>query len=171
MPLPPHRVRVIVVRHGPAETRDPRRWPDDAQRPLSTKGLQQTKRVARHLGRMCGPVAHLASRPALPARRTAELIGEAVAPPRRVELWPELQSDRSASPIFARLARTVRSNQQTILVGHEPTLAEFVGIALTGEGVAITHLSKGGAAALEFPSAMRPGAARLLWLLTRKQLA
>jgi phosphohistidine phosphatase SixA len=171
MPDTTHHVRVLVVRHGPAETRDPRRWPNDALRPLSAKGLVQTRRVARRLGRMCGTVAHVASSSAVRARRTAELVGAALEPPRRVELWPELESDRSASPIFARLTRTVRSNQQMILVGHEPTLAEFVGIALTGEGVAITHLSKGGAAALEFPSTVRPGAARLLWLLTRKQLA
>ena len=58
-----------------------------------------------------------------------------------------------------------------MIVGHEPTLAEFVGLALTGEGVSVIRLTKGGAACLEFPSAVRPGSGRLLWLLTRKQLA
>ncbi|HYB77229.1 MAG TPA: hypothetical protein VEE83_00915, partial [Thermoplasmata archaeon] len=58
-----------------------------------------------------------------------------------------------------------------VIVGHEPTLAEFVGEALTGEGLSVVHLTKGGAVCLEFTNSVRPGAGRLVWLLTRKQLA
>jgi phosphohistidine phosphatase SixA len=75
-----------------------------------------------------------------------------------------------ALPIFTRLRRTVEADRTVVIVGHEPTLGEFVGMALTGEGVSFARLTKGGAACLEFPRSLRPGSARLLWLLTRKQL-
>jgi phosphohistidine phosphatase len=162
--------RVVAVRHGPAEVRDPARWPDDGLRPLSRKGTQQTRKVAAGLARLLEPVVVVASSPALRARRTADLLGQALDPPRRPAIWPELDVGTLAAPILTRLRRETGPNRTVVIVGHEPTLAEFVGLALTGEGVAVVRLTKGGAACLEFPSAVRPGAARLLWLLTRKQL-
>lgn len=162
--------RVVVLRHGPSEVRDPARWPNDALRPLSRKGSQQTRRVARGLARLVGSVSHIASSPAVRARQTAEILGRAVRPRRRPELWPELDTGALAAPILGRLPRVTGANRTVVIVGHEPTLAEFVGLALTGEGASFARLTKGGAACLEFPRAVRPGSARLLWLLTRKQL-
>jgi phosphohistidine phosphatase len=164
-------VHVILVRHGPAEDRDPSRWPDDRQRPLSAKGLEQTRRVAGSLAGLLDGVACLASGPALRSERTAELVGRALRPPRRVALWPELDLGRPALPILARVRRELSVHKTAVLVGHDPTLAELVGLALTGEGAAVARLTKAGAAALEFPASVRPGSGRLLWLLTRKQLA
>jgi phosphohistidine phosphatase len=164
-------VHVILVRHGPAEDRDPSRWPDDRLRPLSTKGLQQTRRVAEGLAGLVDGVSCLASGPAVRSERTAEVLGRALRPPRRVELWPELDLDRPALPILARVRRELSVHETAVLVGHDPTLGELVGLALTGEGASVARLTKGGAAALEFPAAVRPGSGRLLWLLTRKQLA
>ncbi|MGI0129898.1 MAG: SixA phosphatase family protein [Thermoplasmata archaeon] len=166
-----HPARVVVLRHGPAETRDPARWPDDGERPLSRKGTQQTRRVAAGLARLLSGVSCVATGPALRARRTAEIVGRAVSPPRRPELWRELDGGRPVAEIFPRLRRATGAHRTVVLVGHEPSCAEFLGVALTGEEVAFTRLTKGGAACLEFPRAVRPGSARLLWLLTRRQLA
>jgi phosphohistidine phosphatase len=171
MPDGPSRVQVVVVRHGPAEDRDPVRWPNDRLRPLSSKGTQQTRRVAKGLVRLLDGVARVASGPAVRARRTAELVGGALSPPRAVDLWPELDLDEDAAPILNRVRRELRVRQTAVLVGHDPVLAELIGLAVTGEGAAVARLTKGGAAALEFPASVRPGSARLLWLLTRKQLA
>jgi phosphohistidine phosphatase len=163
--------RVVVVRHGPAELRDPRRWADDGLRPLTRKGVAQTQRMAAGLATLVGPVTCLASSPAARARRTAELLAAALPRSPRPTLWPELDAGALAGPIFARLRGAVGPDATVVIVGHEPTLAEFVGLALTGDGVPIVRLTKGGAACLEFPRTVRPAAARLRWLLTRKQLA
>jgi phosphohistidine phosphatase len=171
MPDPSRGIHVVVLRHGPAEVRDPARWPDDGLRPLSTKGAQQTRRLARGLARLLGPVSCLATSPATRARQTAEILGRTLDPPRRATPWRELDAGTLAAPILLRLRREARSRREVVIVGHEPTLAEFVGLSLTGEGVSVVRLTKGGAACLEFPRAVRPGSARLLWLLTRKQLA
>jgi phosphohistidine phosphatase SixA len=171
MPDGPSRVEVILVRHGPAEDRDPVRWPNDRLRPLSAKGTQQTRKVAKGLVDLLDGVAQVASGPAVRAHRTAELVASALDPPREVELWPELDLDSPAEPILSRVRRELKVHQTAVLVGHDPVLAEVIGLAITGEGTPVARLTKGGAAALEFPASVRPGSARLLWLLTRKQLA
>jgi phosphohistidine phosphatase len=171
MSEPTRPARVVVLRHGPAETRDPARWPDDALRPLSAKGTQQTRKLAVGLARLLRPVSCVATSPALRARRTAELVGRALDPPRRPETWPELDVGGLATGILPRLRREAGPDRTVVLVGHEPMLAQFVGISLTGEAIALARLTKGGAACLEFPRSLRPGSGRLLWLVTRKQLA
>jgi phosphohistidine phosphatase len=171
MPDGPSRVCLVLLRHGPAESRNAVRWPNDRMRPLSPKGARQTRKVADGLVGMLDGVARLASGPAVRARRTAEIVGAALQPPREVDLWPELDLDRPASPILARVRRELRVRQTAVLVGHDPVLSELIGVALTGESAAVARLTKGGAAALEFPASVRPGSGRLLWLLTRKQLA
>ncbi len=170
MKEPSRAPRVVVFRHGPAEVRDPARWPDDGLRPLSRKSTEQTRAVATGLARLLGPVSCLASGPAVRVRRTADILGRALAPPRRPVVWPELDAGDARCPDPDRVRRQTERDRTVVIVGHEPTLAEFVGLALTGDGVAVVRLTKGGAACLEFPSAVRPGAARPLWLLTRKQL-
>jgi phosphohistidine phosphatase len=166
----PRKLRVTLVRHGPAEDRDPVRWPDDDRRPLSVKGQSQTRRAAKGLARVAIPVRRLASSEAERALATARLVQASLAPTPRLETWPELAPGGLPEPIFERLQRIPPSGG-VLLVGHEPTLAEFVGMAIAGDGISSVHFTKGGAACLEFPDGVRPGAGRLVWLLTRKQLA
>jgi phosphohistidine phosphatase len=164
-------VRVVVVRHGPAEERDPVRWPNDARRPLTNKGRAQTRRAARGIAHVAQPDARVVSSAAERAVATAELVRSELEKPPKLETWPELAPGNLPAPIFDRLRRSARPGQEVVLVGHEPTLAEFIGLALIGDDVSVVHLTKGGAACLEFPASLKPGSARLVWLLTRKQLA
>jgi hypothetical protein len=39
-------MKIILFRHGPAESRDPERWPDDAERPLTPRGEKRTRLAA-----------------------------------------------------------------------------------------------------------------------------
>lgn len=104
------------------------------------------------------------------ATKTAEIVAGALNSVPRLETWPELAPGNLPDPIFERLRRSTKRGEEVVLVGHEPTLAEFVGMALVGDGVSVVHLTRGGAACLEFPGGIRPGAGRLRWLFTRKQL-
>lgn len=164
-------VRVVLVRHGPAEDRDPVRWPDDSRRPLTDKGKDQTRRAARGLARVVPKVGRLVSSAADRAIATARMVRGELPDHPRLETWPELGPGNLPNPLFDRLRRSAHPGDELVLVGHEPTLAEFVGMALVGDGVSVVRLTRGGAACLEFPGGVRPGAGRLRWLFTRKQLA
>jgi len=168
---PRKNVRVVVVRHGPAEPRNPARWPNDDRRPLTSKGRSQTRRAARGLARIVSPADRLVTSGADRAAKTAEIVAGELPSAPALETWPELAPGNLPDPIFARLRRSTRPGQEVVLVGHEPTLAEFVGMALIGDGISVVRLTRGGAACLDFPGGVKPGAGRLVWLFTRKQLA
>jgi phosphohistidine phosphatase SixA len=167
----PRNVRVVVLRHGPAEIRNPAVWPDDDRRPLTRKGVSQTRKAVKGLVRLTSPVDRIATSAATRALATAELVRRTLGDATRMEKWEELGAGRLPGPLFDRLRRSVRSGQEIVLVGHDPTLEEFVGLALAGDEVPLVRLGKGGAACLEFPASVGPGAGRLVWLLTRKQLS
>lgn len=159
------------MRHGPAEARDPARWPNDDRRPLTAKGRSQTRRAAKGLARIVSPADRLVSSEADRAAATATIVADHLPRPPKLETWAELAPGNLPDPIFDRLRRSVRPGQEVVLVGHEPTLAEFVGMALVGDGISVVRLTRGGAACLDFPGGVKPGAGRLVWLFTRKQLA
>ncbi len=140
-------------------------------RPLTRKGEQETRKAAKGLAHVVGRADHVASSSADRAMRTALLIQRELEEAPSPETWEELAPGNLPTPIFDRIRRAARPKETVVLVGHEPTLAEFVGEALTGEGLSVVHLTKGGAVCLEFTNSVRPGAGRLVWCLTRKQLA
>jgi phosphohistidine phosphatase len=163
-------MEIILFRHGPAAERDPHRWPDDAERPLTKEGIRETHEAARGLARLVDSVARVISSPALRARDTARAVHEALEVAAPVAFWDELAPERSAAEALSRLRESADADP-SVLVGHEPVLSELVGLALSGDAVSAVHLSKAGAARLSFPGPVVPAGGRLDWLLTRKQLA
>lgn len=164
-------IQLFLFRHGPAESRDPIKWPDDDARPLSADGVRQTRRAARGLAHLDLGIAQVISSPAHRARLTAEIVREALGDQRALEIWPELAPERASAPALARANRIGKRADRVVLVGHEPMMSELVGLALTGEALSFVHFARAGAAALEFPRSVAPGAGELSWLLTRRQLA
>ena len=114
----------------------------------------------------------IVSSPARRTHQTAKLFAAAFDAPPRIELWADLGPGAPSGPILEHLRRTVRApHAEVLLVGHQPGLEQLIGLALTGDSVPLSRFSKAGAAALEFSRAIRPGAARLEWLVTRSQLS
>lgn len=163
-------MEVFLVRHGPAETRDPVRWPDDEDRPLSREGIDQTRKAGRGFARLDLPVARIIASPAIRAKRTAELFRDALEFDRPIETWNELSPETSASAVLKHIADDARRSEGMVLFGHEPTLSEVIGLAMTGEAVSLVHFARAGAAALLFQKSVAPGTGQLDWLLTRRQL-
>lgn len=162
-------VEIIFVRHGPAADRDPSRWPEDQRRPLTPEGVRSTRRAAKGLATLRPAIDTVVTSPAARAYATAEIFREALKVEAELESWEELEPDGEAGPILERLQRLSR-RRGVLLVGHEPTLGELLGLSVTGDSVPIARFSKAGAAQVTFPQEPRPGAAGIDWVLTRKQL-
>lgn len=158
------------MRHGPAAERDPHRWANDDERPLTAEGSRAMKQAARGFAGLIDPPDRILSSPAARARRTAEILHDQLEDPPEIEYLEELAPGASAPAVLAQVHDGARPRSRWILVGHEPTLGELVGLAVIGEAVSPLRLTKGGAVELEFSRDMVPGGARLNWLLTRKQL-
>jgi phosphohistidine phosphatase len=163
-------MRLVVVRHGPAESRDPSRWPNDDRRPLSRQGREETREAAEGIARLEKGVRTIVTSPATRARSTATILREALGSKPVPAEWKELEPGAPASGVLQRLALHHTPRETVVVIGHEPQLGELVGLALTGDGVSVTRLARAGAAALTFPKAVRPGAATLDWRLDRGAL-
>jgi phosphohistidine phosphatase len=170
---PPAAVRswmdVVIVRHGPAADKDPVRWPDDRRRPLSPGGIRATRRAAKGLARLRPAVDKIVSSPATRAYATAVILQKVLQVDSDIETWEELEPEGTPGPILERLQHLSR-RRGVVLVGHEPTLGELLGLSVTGESVPIARFSKAGAAQVRFPREARAGAGEIDWVLTRKQL-
>jgi phosphohistidine phosphatase len=160
---------LYLVRHGIAFDQDPSRWPDDSQRPLTPKGEKRMAATARGLRRLVGSVDVVLSSPWPRAWVTAEILHAKAG-------WPTPQSSEaleSGRPVTEVLqALQPHAGARSVaLVGHEPSLHELASYLLTAElGHARLVLKKGGIARLQSDDGLRPGAARLVWLLAPKIL-
>lgn len=156
---------LFLVRHAIAYDRDPSRWPDDSDRPLTERGVRRFQRVARRLRALAPRVDASLTSPLCRARQTAGLLEEAAdwpSPSILEALAPECSPAEMLEALMGHAgARAVA------LVGHAPNLDGFASFLLTGsEATPVLELKKGGVARLQFPNDVRPGGARLRWLLT-----
>jgi phosphohistidine phosphatase len=151
-------VELYLVRH--ADAGDPMAWTgDDAERPLSSKGRRQAKRLGSLLaGIKLRPDVILTS-PKLRAADTAKIVGKAVSVKPR-------KDDRLGSSVelgdLAGLLAGNREARRVVLVGHDP---DFSTLASSLTGAAI-ELKKGALARIDLGDAgAKPGAGALRWLV------
>ena len=159
---------LYLIRHAIAFDPDPLKWPDDAERPLTTKGTKAFRKAARGLAEAVGKVDVLLTSPLVRARQTAAIAADRAS-------WPEaVACDALAQPSATQALEALRdyaSATSIALVGHEPYLHRLAGYLLTGNEEAIPfELKKGGAAGLDFAIGPQPGSGHLLWLLSPKLL-
>lgn len=160
---------LYVVRHAKAYGRDPDRWPDDGDRPLTPEGEREFRGAASGLLRLASPPGALLSSPYRRAWRTAEILAELdgwPAPEASLVLEPTLPPEKAAGELAA-----CAETEAVAIVGHRPGLHELCSYLLTGSaGGAEVNIKKGGALCLRFEGAVEPGAGELRWLLAPAML-
>ena len=149
-------MKLYFLRHGDAD------WPDwdkpDSQRPLTTEGKKEMRKIAVFF-RKCGfEVDAILSSPLPRAAQTAQFMAD--------ELGIGVQEEPSLAPGFDKplLAKLLAAHphDKLLLVGHEPDFSELIE-SLTGGSV---KMSKGGLARVD----LHPGSlhGQLVWLVPPK---
>jgi phosphohistidine phosphatase len=155
-------MNLYVVRHAEARPLGGT-ITSDTERPLTSKGEQDARVVARVLARVEPQAPLFVCSPFLRARRTAELLGESFTSRATTEVWGELAPGIRFKDVFARLqgstARTV------VLVGHQPDMTHLLAY-LIADGATDIDLPPGAMASLTLPPGTGSGSARLHWLVT-----
>jgi phosphohistidine phosphatase len=156
-------MELLVVRHAIAFERSPRRWPDDAERPLSPRGVARARKAALGLKRVTEHPARVLMSPLRRAQQTAAILT-------RFAGWPEaapcvqLLPEAAPQALLALLGRT--RERRIAVVGHQPGLGRLIAACLPGEvGAAAFELKKMGIALLSFQGVARAGRGQLIWLL------
>ncbi len=152
--------RVYLLRHGKAAARAG--WDqDDALRPLTPEGEEAMRREATALKGLGLAPDVIVTSPLVRARRTAEIVAEALG------LGERLVEDDSLAHGFnvralGRIAAAHPEAEQLMVVGHEPEFSATVS-ALIGGGEVV--MKKGGLARVDLPDgSLKRGV--LAWLLT-----
>jgi len=160
-------MRLILFRHGSAGRRDPKRWPDDRVRPLTSVGAQLVRAAAEGLARIEPDIEQVVSSPFARARQTARVLADVIGTG-EIEEMEALRPEGSVSDLLGPLSTRV-SDRSLVLVGHEPDLGILAGLLLFGSPGALP-LKKAGACSIRFEAAPREGAGRLAWFLPPKLL-
>ncbi len=161
-------MELYVVRHAAAFERDPERWPDDSERPLTPEGEEDFRLAARGLTTLAARAEVVLSSPYVRAWSTAQILSELdswASPEPTPVLEPTLPPEKAAQEVIS-----YSDASYVAVVGHRPGLHELASYFLTGDdGLEIT-LKKGGVACIRFDGTPAPGAGELRWLLTPKVL-
>ena len=162
-------MRVILFRHGPAGRRDPARWPDDGERPLTRRGSERTEEGAHGLARFTRGETQVWSSPLTRAHSTAALVRGALELDAPVEWLDALAPGGSYRELLIRLA-AIESGVCVVLVGHEPDLGKLAGMLLFGAPARSLPLKKAGACVIDFTGPVEPGAGHLYAFLPPRTL-
>lgn len=151
--------RLYLMRHGIAVPHGTEGIEDD-ERPLTSKGERRVRQVAQGLRRLKLKLDRIVTSPLPRAHRTAEIVAETLEIEFLLEQHDVLRAGTSAEAIRDWLPS--RPEPRLMLVGHDPSFSDLVGLLLTGQSNSpICELRKGGIAAFrDHPDGRR----RLDWM-------
>jgi phosphohistidine phosphatase SixA len=144
---------VILLRHAHAES--PKAGQNDAERPLSTRGVDEAQAAGRWLREQPVLPALILCSPALRARQTLQHALGDVA----VTLEPRI-FDASAGDLIT-LIDDHADAARLLLVGHNPGFETLVALLATGQSGDFRGVPPGGIAWFEIDGSAEPGAGRL----------
>jgi phosphohistidine phosphatase len=159
---------VLIIRHAQAGARDPDKWPDDDDRPLTKEGARDFRKVACRLGEIVDRVDAVWSSALVRAWQTATILVEEADWPKQQRL-PDLEPGGRMPAILEPLRRSP-PDTCVVLVGHDPDLSQLIAWLLCDGDRPDVEMKKGGAALVRFDG--KPAAAKgsLAWLVPPKVL-
>ena len=156
-------MELLIVRHAIAFARSARRWPDDAERPLSPQGEARARKAALGLKRITQHPAQVLVSPLRRSQQTAAILTQFAGWPKAAEC-AQLLPGAAPERLLALLARSRGS--RVAVIGHQPALGRLLAACLPGGvGAAAFEFRKMGVALLAFQGAARAGRGQLIWLL------
>src|SRR3954447_18218434 len=117
--------QLYLLRHGVAVPHGTPGIPDD-QRPLTPEGEKHVKQVARGLRRLDLGLERIVTSPLPRAKKTAEITADVLGISELLETADALRADRDARSI--RDWVLTRPEAILMLVGHDPSLSELIGL-------------------------------------------
>src|SRR3954463_5544591 len=118
---------LLLIRHADAGSRDPERWPDDRDRPLSPKGQKTQRKVSRALAKLDLVPTKVLTSPWLRAAQTAEIVVQELGLGAPAVPCAPLATE----PDLVRLADDIGEpgpDALVALVGHSPWMEELAAL-------------------------------------------
>src|SRR5688500_11230951 len=133
---------LYILRHGIAE--DVSDSGLDRDRVLTEEGIEKTELAGKALRKLDVQFDAILTSPYGRAKRTAEIVADALNAPDLVQMVDELGAASSAESVLAALQKVIRKQTSVLVVGHDPILSGLISLLLAGStGLSIT-MKKGG---------------------------
>lgn len=161
-------MNLYILRHGIAVERGTRGFENDADRPLTLKGEERMKDIARAMKAMELEFDLILTSPYVRARHTAEIVADEFKARTILQNSEHLACDGDPKKVITELGRLKPEN--VLLSGHEPYLSELISTLVFGESAALVQMKKGGLCKLSAETLKYGRCATLEWLLTPKQM-
>lgn len=161
-------MKLYILRHGEAADHGDPRYKNDADRPLTPKGIQRTKALAHALRQLDTTFDVIVSSPLVRARETAEIVERGLRLHGRLELTEHLAPSGDAERLVHLLNKVRPAPGSILLVGHEPYLSSLISLLCTGGSHLSLTLKKGGLCRMEVESLRAARCASLEWLLSSR---
>ena len=154
-------VELTILRHGIAVEHGTPGIPDD-DRPLTPKGEKRMREIAAGLVAIGLGVDRIVTSPLPRARRTAEIVAEALGLEDRLENDSVLRSGGPAGAVVDWLRD--RPEDRLMIVGHNPMLDELLGLLVVGDPHGLPFSLKKGAVAALRRWEEKPDRYEITWL-------
>jgi len=164
-------MKLYLLRHGDAADHNDPRYPTDAARPLTPKGIKRTRQLANGLRQMDISFDVIYCSPLVRARQTAEIVARSLKLEKKLHFTTHLALDGAFVDILAQIEHTLPAAKTVLLVGHEPFMSGLISLLCTGGPLLGLTFKKGGLARLEVAALKTGRCATLEWLLTPRHFA
>ncbi|HEY3380202.1 MAG TPA: phosphohistidine phosphatase SixA [Vicinamibacterales bacterium] len=160
------RYSLYLVRHAVADERGDD-WPDDAKRPLTSRGIERFRRVVRGLAALDVRLDVILTSPLVRARQTADILAQYL--PGR----PAVIETTALAPVavFQDLAGELQKqtrHRAIALVGHEPHLGGTAAHLIGYKG--ILEFKKGSVCRIDVDALPPTSRGQLRWMAPPKLL-
>jgi phosphohistidine phosphatase len=158
-------MNLYFLRHAIAVPRGTPGFKDE-NRPLTKDGVRKMKEVARGMRALKLRLDRIVTSPWLRAKQTAEIVAKTFH--QEVEIWRSLIPSEDPRQLIAALRKS--SDENLLLVGHEPHLSQFISVLISGGPDTQIEFKKGGLCMVSSDDLIYGQCATLHWLLAPSQL-
>ena len=163
-------MNVYVLRHGVAEERDNRKYPNDDDRPLTWEGSLKLAQQVKGLSALGLSLDVMITSPLLRAAQTAQIVRDGLSSPGEQATSNALVPEAHPYLLLEELASRHSSMDNVMVVGHEPHLNSFVSMVVSGDPTVLIRLKKGALCKLRLVSLDGTRCGWLEWLMTPDQM-
>jgi phosphohistidine phosphatase len=164
--VPQKSCSLYLVRHAIAAERGSE-WPDDAKRPLTSKGISRMRDVVQGLNELEPRIELVLTSSLVRAKQTGDVLVAGLKPTPEVDVCAELVPGTAPAKLAEALG-ALGGRRSIALVGHEPGLGEFAAWLVGGKTP--FEFKKGGVCRIDVPALPPVGNGQLRWLATPKML-
>ena len=170
-------VDLYILRHGDAEPLGLNSQ-DDADRSLTSEGLEVMARAGQGMCRMGITLDVLLSSPKKRARQTAQIVHEELSLVSPITFsdsittgsWKELLVEVNVANTHTNKQYSQYLDAGVMIVGHEPYLGQLIGVLTTGVSSCFTELVPGSLCKLRLRKIAYRQVGTIQWMLTPEHL-